>query len=87
MRYSMEIPKGLLAQTLVSFGLGKKLLSALYPDSHITPNQKPMEKLMTKNVLNKLGFLGAVLCSGRGIASIFCIEAHLLSCRLRPFPV
>ena len=29
---------------------------------------------MTKNVLNKLGFLGCCLCGGRGIASIFCIK-------------
>jgi hypothetical protein len=42
-----------------------------------------MEKLMTKNVLNKLGFLGAVCDGGRGISSNFCHQAHPLSCRLR----
>ncbi len=29
---------------------------------------------MTKNVLNKLGFLGAIFVASRGIASIFCIK-------------
>ena len=29
---------------------------------------------MTKNVLNKLGFLGAVFVAAVGLASIFCIK-------------
>src|SRR4029453_17138888 len=34
-----------------------------------------MEKLMTKNVLNKLGFLGAVLVSAVGFPLIFASSA------------
>ena len=42
------------------FGLGKNFFPRYTPihTSHLTKNSK--EKLMTKNVLNKLGFLGAV---------------------------
>src|SRR6267378_6497372 len=55
--------------------LRKKLVSVLkikYPFQNLT---KPMEKLMTKNVLNKLGFLGAVFVAAVGFPLIFASTA------------
>src|SRR6267143_1130959 len=55
--------------------LRKKLVSVLkikYPFQNLT---KPREKLMTKNGLNKLGFLGAVFVAAVGFPLIFASGA------------
>src|SRR6267378_6588476 len=55
--------------------LRKKLVSVLkikYPFQNLT---KPREKLMTKNGLNKLGFLGAVFVAAVGFPLIFASSA------------
>src|SRR2546421_1613369 len=53
----------------------KKTSFRVIPDSHITPNQNSKEKLMTKNVLNKLGFLGTVFVAAMGFPLIFASSA------------
>src|SRR5712671_7419705 len=48
------------------------VLKIKYPCQNLT---KPREKLMTKNVLNKLAFLGAVFVAAVGFPLIFASSA------------
>ena len=74
MRYSIEIPKDCLPKPSFLWPREKTSFRVI-PDSHITPNQKLKGELMTKKVLNKLGFLGAVSVAVVGLPLFFASSA------------